>query len=381
MNTRKKNTKKVLKKMKSFLWIVLLAMLDPSNYTGHCANVRNTSNFPVATHNVSMKSSSDGMAAIMTNTKILEGSTTIARITLFPLFVFLTFAASTILNSLVLGYLSSNSLSRQCFLLYLYKDIVRIWMAITFMWFVAAAIRYMSRNEDTIDKLPAKIIFFVMLGLVLLILLFLNVSSAFELYMIKQRMIDPPMPWGTDEFLGIKITRFVTGSLVLGFICTMYAVGAYPKIYYTYIGDPVSLSELFLRGTMIITILVVLLLTTFTITSLTVKYYQRKHQDNIVTGAHYLFYPIVWMCSLSLVVLLLIESSNVFSRPTKLGLLEMAASLNGVLIILFVIVKTEQLRSYVKKNLENVLYEMMHLNVKFVCLCLLVYVLMVQCFS
>ena len=376
MYSRKKNSRRHSKFMVYFPLLFFVLISVPSNYRGNCVSLRNASHF--TTQNIIKKLSSIETHATVAQQTPTETSSYPSAITPFLIFLLLIFVISTVLYNLILCYFNSHSLARECVALYLYKDIVRTCMAMNCMWLMAAGIRHVSGSEHEIDKSLAKPLWLVILGTVLLFLLNLNVTAALDLYKMKKMMVDPPMLWGEDDNLGIKIIRLVNGAFVLGVIGTMYAFGVYPKVYYTYIGDSESVLDL-PKGTMANQMLLVFLLTTFTIISLVSKYFQSKHQDDVVTGIPRPVYCIMWMVLMSLALLLFMEVSNALGPKHRWALFLVVAAGVNVMIPLCVILHTARLRSYAFKTLQDKIHDMLYLDIKFVFMCLSVHVLIALC--
>jgi hypothetical protein len=89
----------------------------------------------------------------------------------------------------------------------------------------------------------AKVITFVYGCIFGLILVFMNIIYAVKCYISKSKVLDPPMPWGDDDVLGIRLIRCSGTVLITGFFTVMYTLGMYPKIYYSLVDQNVSLTN------------------------------------------------------------------------------------------------------------------------------------------
>ena len=354
----KKTSQKAKGITKYLLWVMLGAIIAPSNYTGQCINLRNRSNPLLANQNDLSKSPTEVPTPF--HPPVL---------TPFLIFLLVSFIISTSLCILKLRFLNSPSFPKPCLLLFLHKDIAKISMAMNLVWMTSVLMRDYAESKHGIDNLQSKIISTIMLGMVLLFLVFLNTTATFKLYMMKKMMVDPPMPWGEDKDLGIMIIRIISGVMVLGVVSTMTALEMHPKIYYTYVGYPES--HIALPDILFATLFI-----TFTGISLASKYYQSTNQDNIDTGIPRQVNYTMWMILTIFAVGFFAEMFDAFDIKNRWKLYQILIATGSVIIPLIVILQTDQLKSYVKKIIQNKLHDMLYLNVKFVIMCLCVYVLM-----
>ena len=92
----------------------------------------------------------------------------------------------TILLSLILRYLGSLSLVRRGLLLYIYKEILTIFMCIQWVWFTLVVLCYVSGNGTIIESTIAKVMSYFFTFFLIQFLLALNILSAIKLYMTKK---------------------------------------------------------------------------------------------------------------------------------------------------------------------------------------------------
>ena len=97
---------------------------------------------------------------------------------------------------------------KECVLVYLYKDIVIVFILSNCIRLITLIVRYSNSSGLGISPTKANVIVFVHALLIVLILLLTNTINVVKCYILKSKVLDPPMPWGEDDVLGIKIIRF-----------------------------------------------------------------------------------------------------------------------------------------------------------------------------
>ena len=178
----------------------------------------------------------------------LEISTTSNHETMYPplitgpvvLFIILTFIISNILLLLIFSYLNNISLAKECILGYLYKDVVIFLILMNCLRLITTIACYSINSGLGIDALYAKLISFIYTCIFFLLLLFMNTIYAVKCYISMSKVLDPPMPWGDGDVLGIRVIRLVCTVFSTGYVTVMYALGMYPKVYYSLIEQNVS---------------------------------------------------------------------------------------------------------------------------------------------
>ena len=152
------------------------------------------------------------------------------------------------------------------------------------MWFLVTVMQYSSGNGYEMNELQANAMSFFICFMRIQSIVFLNLISILNLYMMKKGMLNPPMPWGDNEDLGIKIIRSLTFVPLFVFMATMYMFGMYPLARYFFLnGNTASFTDISV-GSAIFTALQFSIVITFLITFLITIHYQRTHQYNFDTG-------------------------------------------------------------------------------------------------
>ena len=152
-------------------------------------------------------------------------------------FTGICFIVTALVLVLILSYLNSVALAKECVLSYLYKDLVVVWFFGTCVWNTRAIVSYLNTDSDVeMSMTAAKILAF--LSQIFIISLFLTtiIIASIKLYKTKNLMLDPPMPWGDDDARGIKILRTVVVVLSIVVTSTGFLLGQYSRWFYFYIG-------------------------------------------------------------------------------------------------------------------------------------------------
>ena len=143
-------------------------------------------------------------------------------------------------------------------------------------------IDHLSFNGYKIDENQAKLISFVIYFMRTQFFIYLILVSLLKMYMIKKGMLDPPMPFGDDEDLGMKIIRFLSATPFFVFTATMYMCGMYPPLYHSLLPNLTSVNTS--TGELVFMAPVVFLIITFLFIFLATKYCECTHQTNLDTG-------------------------------------------------------------------------------------------------
>ena len=279
---------------------------------------------------------------------------------------FLSFAvvsclSSVVLLTLILLYLNSVDLAKECVLLSLYKDLVIIWILIDCVCMTGLTMCYIAGSG--IDGFTAVIIPYFLHILCAMVLAVMNVIAALRFYTMKANMLDPPMPWGDNERLGIMMIRLFIGVLSIGIVSIIYALGCYPKMCYLLkLGYYTSTME-FPQNSLIVPGYLFSLQIVCLLTYLRAKYYESANnqlREGITFRQMQYFFWIVMVLFLSWHIC---ETFQISGLRNQWRLLQVLASISLAVAPLLVILTTNQLKSYILKILENVLHEMFLLSI------------------
>ena len=372
MNRSKGIQQKPSRHSRLFLWIVLFALMVPSKYTAHCANLKNESDFVTSEQRNEGKNPLLKPTDAITPTSQDKGTKFSVGTKIFSLSLILNNVVIVVLSLSILGYLHSQPLVKQGLLLYLYKDFMFIFITLHCSWVLVRVLHYSSFNGYEMNDLLAKMMSFLIYFMRFQHLVYLNLIAILNVYMRKKTMIDPPMPWGDNDDLGIKIIRLSTSVPLFVIIATLYMIGVYPSLYFSLKnGYDTSHAEL-PKETAIFMIPIVLLVITFIITSLVTFHSKYTRQPNLDTSIPQLYYP--WV--LPIVALFLVHLIFSAFKLSSIWNLFTTTQLGTMVMQLVIILKNDQLSSYVKSYLS---FDILHLNIRFVCMCLCIYVFVGLC--
>ena len=360
------------------LWMLLLAVFVLSNHTGHCAAIRNASELAVTNDTNVEKILPSKTSQDITGNTGTDGSTfpNITKPTLLT--IILALGITMFLYCMIFGYLNSQSLIRQCLLLYIYKDLVCICLGLHSLWFLLIITHYMSDNGHDIPKVYAKIISFFLYVLICVFLIFMNLVAMLKLYMMKKALVDPPMPWGDNEKLGMIIIRTVSTVPVIIFTSTMFLLEEYQNNYNSHpLENNSSILEL-PKGNSLFAIPLLFFVITFFVTYLATyflrPYYESTQQHNIVTGipSQIQYVGLVTVIVALGAFIIIFDLLPIRDRWSLYISYNVVSCILPLIIILF----SKQLKLYVK---SYVLFDMWFLNVNFVIMCLFVNVFVGLC--
>ena len=148
--------------------------------------------------------------------------------------VSLTLVFNTLL-CLIFAYLHSVTFAKECLLLCLYKEFV------IFLVLCSCLVNGLSIGIYTygypMNWIPATIITGCLRIGIIILLLIANVVHLIKYRMNKEKMLDPPMPWGDDEQKGLMWIRVFCWGFSIGFVVTTYVFGMQPVYYHLLIGQ------------------------------------------------------------------------------------------------------------------------------------------------
>ena len=280
-----KDLKKDLRTVKILAALTLSVLASPSNFTGKAMKLKNESFVDLLqaaqkckplTSNIT---NGDGNQAFETNKEELNFSIT----TNFLIFTTSSFLVSNILLCLLLSYLYSVPYNKEGLLLYLYRDLVKLCLSITWLWVITVITCTIIGNGLSIEGPAAKFIANCYLAFGLLLLITMNFIAVLRFFMVKENMLDPPLPWNkthSEPFNSNIQLRVTNISLTLSLICILYICDAYPRMYYNLNGDGRTLLNLPI-GTMVISGIEVALIITYTATSIVTEVWQHTQRLDI----------------------------------------------------------------------------------------------------
>ena len=140
MNCRKRNSPAMTKFTKWILLASLLVVHLQTNPYGQCAPLRNNFNLSTTLKNERQRHFYVKQSLAKANRSELEYITNpeYRLVTgTHVVFEIISFIISTISLAIILGYLNNGvSIAKECILLYLYRDVVIIWMSFNSLWLI-----------------------------------------------------------------------------------------------------------------------------------------------------------------------------------------------------------------------------------------------------
>ena len=283
----------------------------------------------------------------------------------FAAFAILSMVMATILLSFIIGYLNSIEDVRRGILLYIYKDIVTIFLFIQWTWCAIVITCFITGHGAIINTTMAKIMSYALTFFLLQFLLFLNILSLFKLYMSKEMILDPPLPWENEEHRDpkavgkIRLTCFCSGIVI---ILIMVASEGYPKFYYYMIGDYERINGWPIGSTIILVVYVVLT-SIYVLTTIATEIYQKRGvpfpaEPTILQ--QFQIIPRMFLIVLSMVLYCYVYY-NMFRNGQLWFITQLLLTITGVLSPTFIITNTSLLKNYVHQMLENTVEHLTHL--------------------
>jgi hypothetical protein len=277
----------------------------------------------------------------------------------YVFFAILGFIISTTLIILIFSYLNNVSLVKECVLVYLYKDVVIMFILSNCYRLITIIIPYSHPSGLGISPTIARAISFAPILLLVLLLLFINTINVVKCYILKSKVLDPPMPWGDDDVLGINTLRLAYSifTIVLGSV--MYVLGLHPKVPLYYVLVEHHLTEPhFPEHSYILAGLCVALCITSTITGVVAKVYEEANKQLLgeIIAQQINYSLVIFPTILVMLLILTVYLVDVFEVFTFMNLLEIMYVVVSLLYIIaptFVFYKVHPVRSHAVKLLKN----------------------------
>ena len=350
--------------VKCLLLLSLCLIHFPSKYKGNCMNLKNYTEHKNSKLDNTRKESSTEMPHM----KIPPSATNETQkwdwtTGCFVIFAILSLMTSTALLVLVLSYLNNVSMDKQCLLLYLFKDVVMIWILMNCVNAIRNFLFYFTGDELGIDEFPAKIISYCFSSLCLLLLVAINIIRALKLYMMKTKMLDPPMPWGDDDGSGIKLIRFVSIVVIIGLNTTLYGLGLDHKTFYNSLRGHLQSSNALPEDDLVHPLLYLLLVLSFALISLTTKFYEYTNNQNTEYNIPFQMNYFLWIVLVVIGFSSCVSVFEIFEVTTRMKLFQIMNLMTLVITPAVVILSTSQLKSCAFRVIKNIPDEMFLLNI------------------
>ena len=347
-----------LPRSKCILLFLLITANGPSNFTCYCRSQPNQS-FPLANHEYRYSSENTNMSRF--NIATSSDDTQYALVTKLNLsFTIASFIISIIILVFILAYLNSVSFAKECVLLYLYKDVVKVWISLNCVWVMAIILCYSTKNGLDNNTFIATAISFFFCALFVMLYVFMIAISALNLYTTKTKMLDPPMPWGIDEKSGINTIRLISVFVGLGGMSIIYGLGFYPKVQYLLIRGKYSESLTFPRTTLILPSFYAFLLMIYLIITVAAKFYASSERPSMERKIPEQMKYFLWT------VLIFSACFHLFATICSINQWRVYVILVSLFLVgtpAIIITSATQLKLFMAKKLKDISHEVFLLNI------------------
>ena len=282
----------------------------------------------------------------------------------------LSFIISFMIMFVIYCFFHNSSPEKECILLYLYKDFVIMLMSLRSMWFLKVMF---TDDESGMNQYLALLICFWLYSLTFTLLILISIISAIKFYMIKTMLLDPPMPWGTNEKFGMMCIRISVGVIAVVYPLVLFATGLYPKIYYLFIKeDIISIDTTLIMGLYLGPLAVLIL--SFSISSIGSRICKKTVEPQIDRVIPKQMTYFSWLCVVvfgHLICIVILEEVGI---PSVIiwKLVQLLISIVQLSVPFAVVMNVESLKLYSKNFVKNRLDDAFFLNIYIVpsCLCL-----------
>ena len=284
---------------------------------------------------------------------------------------YLTFASlSMIISSLILfviiRYLKNISLVRQCLVICIYEDLASIMICLNIVWEIRLLLSYSIWDGLGIAKTISIILSFCAFCLMGILLSLMNCVSALKLYMNKTSLVDPPMPWGDDEKIGIITIRIICAIPIIGITTTMYGLGIYPKLYYLFAG--LDSNDFFQQpqDSLMYPFMLLFLISTSLLTFLGAKFYKSKtlHHNEVAIPGQINYFLWANMIFISLTIFLSIF--NLLSERNQWKLFRSNIIIIQVATPAIIVLRNDQIKTFsynfIKDALDQIFFMQIYLT-------------------
>ena len=273
---------------------------------------------------------------------------------------------SNIFSFLILNYLGNLTLAKDCLLLYLYKDLMKLAICMNCLSEISVVLGYAIGGELGASAIVTKVLSFIGCNVLLLLLLFMNIISALKLYQRKTNILDPPMPWGDDEAKGIKWIRLIATLITFILTSTLFGLGIYPTTYYWFSGEETPSFSKDAIAFLIYPLILIVLISASIITALIGKFYKLPTLDpadsDIPRQIDYFHITFCFMLSL----MVILGESTFLSSSNAWNLWKINLVIIQVAIPVFTVLKENQLRHYAynffNSKLEEIFFYQIYLT-------------------
>ena len=278
---------------------------------------------------------------------------------------------SNLFSLVILSYFGSLTLVKDCLLLYLYKDLIKLAICMNCFSEISLVMAYTTGGGMGISVTGAKCLSFMACNILLLLFLFMNIITALKFYQKKANILDPSMPWGDDDKKGIKWIRVMAATITLVLTSTMFGLGLYPKTYYWFSGQEMTSALKESMAFIIYPMMLTFLLFTTITTALVGKLYNLRRPHPTDSGIpDQMDYFHITFCFM-LLLMVIFGESNFVSSSNLWNSLKIHLAVIQVGIPVLTVLKEKQLRHYtcnfLRVKIEELFFYQIYLTPTLVC--------------
>ena len=274
-------------------------------------------------------------------------------------FSIFSFSCSLLMTIFIFCFLHNSSPVKECVLLYLHKDLLVMLASLRSLWFLKIIL---TDEESGMGEYLATALVFCSWSMFFTVLALTNLISALKFYIIRTMVLDPPMPWGADEKLGMACIRIILGLIAVGYPSILFGIGLYPMYYYSLTKENADFVDANLIRWLYLgpnTPLIV----SFCIFSLGARICKNtaKEQINDMIPQQMTYFSWSFVIALSIVICSVLSGS--IPSILQWGILQLLISIIQLIIPMSVILNNEQLKTYSTTFIKNRLDDVFFFNI------------------
>ena len=241
---------------------LILVLSFPVNHLGHILRPTLNDSVGILQNNNSKHLNSrmyNPVPTIQPKTEDTKPSViTSSQVVVFTIVLF----ASAILLGLLFGYSITTSPVKECLLLYLVQEAMKIFFLINLTGYVAVITCFKGEDQVKLNHRSAQFVSYIYACLVGYQLIIMNAIALLKVSMAKDLVLDPPFLWKDhDDRVVFHRARLASAFAVILLISALYLSEGYTKLYFMFVGEEKSLSQLSLGAIIHIGVFAMLLLT------------------------------------------------------------------------------------------------------------------------
>ena len=274
-------------------------------------------------------------------------------------FSIFSFSCSLLMTIVIFCYLHNSSPAKECVLLYLHKDLLVMLTSLRFMWLLKVLL---TDEESGMGDYLATALVFCLWSMFFTVLALINLITALKFYIIRTMVLDPPMPWGADEKVGMVCIRIILGLIAVGYPSILFGMGLYPIGYYLLTKENTDFVDANLTRWLYLAP-ITFLIVSFFILSLGAKICKNtaKEQINDIIPKQMTYFS--WSLVISLSITICVVLSGSITSILQWSILQLLISIIQLIIPLSVILNSEQFKTYSTTFIKNRLDDAFFFNI------------------